>query len=305
MRKMFITLLAVMSLVLAGLATANAAGPPEGHGPPTGGEEEGNNLSVPAIFVDGGEQVFSLTCPSGPTPPVDNPAVTTDDPRTGFELAGFYFLQKVHRWQAQCVTAGAVDVTVDWGDNLEGDALKAGTPIRVEVGLIDTDAVPMNGFVVEKLQPSLSDKASVYGTEATLVGDHYEATETEFPYTTTVFNHEGQEEVVTVGIRVFDPDATFTLENVDTGLWVVGPDPVLMGSEMNAKGAIVYGYNWGIGNQGVKYLPTAGVHVLTFTAPNVDLTEGGEVDHTATLTFMVQPNVKNNGKSAAAKANGR
>ena len=172
-RQLAVIVTVALMLIPASLALA---APPEGKGGGKGGGETTltNNLSVPAIFVTS-PGTFNVTCPATATDP-------TGTPLTGYEVPGYYFVQGVHQWQAECTTAAAGTVTaaVDWGDNLEGTALKSGTPIRVEVGLTDPTA-SMTGYHVIKLQPSLSDKASTYGTLA--ASETGGATQITFPYT--------------------------------------------------------------------------------------------------------------------------
>ncbi len=289
-RRLIVLLTLVVLIVPASIASA---APPEGKGGGKGGGGETltNNLSVPAIFVTS-PGTFPVTCPGGPTDP-------TGTPQTGYEVDGYYWVQGVHSWQAQCVNAEANTVTadVDWGDNLEGTSLKSGTPIRVEVGLTDDTVTDMVGYHVIKLQPSLSDKLSAYGTEAT--SSTGGVTQISFPYTYDTINGEtGLPETVTDYVRVYDIGALFSLYNETSGTYVVEPNTA-MTAEINATGKVVYGYNWGIGGHGVKSLPTAGTYILTFYAPNVALTSTAantvisDDGHTATLTFTVA--AKNSG----------
>ena len=277
------TLMATL-VVSPGLAFAK-------QGPPV--TELTNNLSVPAIFVpDSG--TFTVSCTGDTASALVAPI---GDPSTGWEVPGYYYVQGENTWQAQCYSAAANTVTAlgDFGDNLTSGALKSGTPIRVEVGLIENGGtgIAMNGYKVVKLQPSLSDNESAYGTLATPSGGGYVATPQIFPYTL---------DGVTYGVRVFDASATFSIYNETTHTYVVAENTP-MSAEINASGAVVYGYNWGVGGHGVKSLPTAGTYVLAFHAPNVNLngvSAGGggattkvENDHTVSITFVV--NAKNNG----------
>ena len=155
---------AIWLTIMASAVAIAAGGPPEGKGrkPPS---EATNNLSVPAIMVGG--LAGSVTCP-GP----DWSALV---PPTGTPLSGYpidplaeYFVQKVHKWQAQCRLAAAeedVFVNAAWGDNLGGDAkLRAGSPIRVELVLTDFGGASALGYTVVKLEPNKLDRESAYGT---------------------------------------------------------------------------------------------------------------------------------------------
>jgi len=259
--------LLMIPIVAVQAAPGGNPGPPPGKG---GEETATNNLSVPAIFVPDASDFSSLSCPQTPVlPPVGG------DPLTDFDLPGYYYVQGVHTWQAECETAAVNTVTavVEWGDNLTGAPLKANTPIRVEVGLVD-DTASMVGYVVEKLEPSLLDREAAYGTEATLTGGVWSANPVTF----------------TSGVRVYDADATFSIQNEVTGEYVVGP--IAMGAEINSTGRIVYGYNWGIGGHGAKDLPQEGSYIITFTAPNVTLSNADEESDTVTLHLIVEPKEK-------------
>jgi hypothetical protein len=172
---------------------------------------------------------------------------------TGFPLnnypidpTAYYYVQGVHKWQAQCINATSGTATGEWGDNLSGDAkLMVGKPIRVELGLFDATGVLMDGFNVVKLEPEKLDRESAYGTPATPDGaGGYYAT------------------AATLPARVFDAGVTFSIKNVATGAFVVpvGSNPT---AEINATGKVVYGYNLRVS--------TAGQYEITFVIPNVDI----------------------------------
>lgn len=288
-KKMAFSLLTGAAMVAA-LAAMPSAAFAKG-GPPT--TELTNNLSVPAIMVPG-PGTFTVSCPADVPGPLVAP---TGEPSTGYTVPGYYYVQGVNAWQAQCYTAAAGTTTAmgDFGDNLTSGALKAGTPIRVEVGLIENSGsgITLDGYKVIKLQTSLSDNQSAYGTEATGTEGSWSATAQTFPYVST----DGETGApVTVGVRVFDQRATFELYNETTQAYVV-PQDTPMGAEINATGAVVYGYNWGVGGHGVKNLPQAGTYTLTFTAPDVTLngvsaSGGGSTtalvdEHSVSITFAV------------------
>jgi hypothetical protein len=175
-RLRFVTLLTVLILTLVPLAVVSAAPGGVPGKPPDKTEALTNNLSVPAIIV--GTNPFPVTCPGGPVDPPAN-AVPID----GFEIdpAAYYYVQKVYPWQAECTTEIIAEAKADWGGNLEDGNLKAGMPIRVEVGLIEDTGLSMTGYKVSKLEPSLLDRSSPYGTLATGTDGVFAATQTEFP----------------------------------------------------------------------------------------------------------------------------
>lgn len=227
-------------------STAVARGPGGGGGGGGGGGEvtTPNSLSVPAIMVGGG--FTGVTCPVGAPGPLVEP---TGDPSSGFpiDLDAYYYVQGVNTWQAQCYTATSATATAAWGDNLAGDAkMSVGSPIRVELGLFDSTGVSMAGYTVVKLDPNALDRESKYGTLATaLDGGGSAATPTTFS-----------------PVRVFDAGVTFSIQNVGSGAYVVQPgtNPT---AEINATGAIVYGYNLRV--------TTPGDYSITFTIPSVTI----------------------------------
>ncbi len=272
-RKTFISAIAAAALAAAMLgSTAVAKGPGGGPGggngggggPPTGGEA-GKNLSVPALFVPGltGAPALWSPCglevaPSGDTTHFAPPASTPDET---FGPEGDYYVQGEDKWQAECDTAvPGVDVTADWGDNLTSAPLKAGTPIRTEMGLLVNDAATlgMAGYTVWKLTDEL-DRLATYGTRGEL--DRSEA----YPE-----------------VRAWDAGAHLKIERTDGFIVYDGA----FTAEINSTGRVVYGYNW--------QKPVAGTYTITFTAPNVDITgilapdNGTVVDaHTVAINVVV------------------
>jgi hypothetical protein len=248
---------------LVGAATAAALimpGAAFAKGPGGGGEEvAANNLSVPAVFVGTGGLPTGVVC-DGETLGLALPEdITTNlDPSTGFEVAGYYYVQGVHKWQAQCITATKATAVAEWGDNLAGDAkLKVGSPIRVEVGLVATSALKadgtglpevMTGWNVIKLEPSKLDRESKYGTLATELFDELGV-------------HTGwasSPQDLTTSTRVKDAAARLAISGTEIA------DGIAIAPEINATGRVVYGYNLRVA--------TAGTYVITFTFPNVDIT---------------------------------
>jgi hypothetical protein len=246
---------AIWLTIMASAVAIAAGGPPEGKGrkPPS---EATNNLSVPAIMVSGvaggytncgGMEWSDLIPPTG-------------TPLSGYPIDPLaeYFVQKVHKWQAQCMTGpggGAVSVYAAWGDNLGGDAkLRAGSPIRVELVLTDTSGVLGKGYNVVKLEPSKLDRESAYGTLAPAISQDM-----------TPVVHDGGAKLLITG-----PDG-----------FSVAVDPLK--PEINATGKVVYGYQ--------LTAPAPGPYDITFTMPNLTIS-GCDVGtcgdgHTASLTITV------------------
>lgn len=237
-----IAALAISNGVVFAQGDGHGGGGGEGGGGGGGGHDTGatNNLSVPTIMIGGG--FTGVTCPGGLVHP-------SGTPLTGYELdpAAYYYVQGVHTWQAECVTATSATATAEWGDNLAGDAqLKVGKPIRVELGLFDDTGAQAQGFDVAKLEPSKLDRESAYGTLATDDGlGTWSANAIDMP------------------LRVFDAAVTFSIKNMATGTYVVQPgaNPT---AEINATGKVIYGYNLRVS--------AVGQYEITFVIPSVDIT---------------------------------
>ena len=95
-------------------------------------------------------------------------------PRTGFEASrGYYWVQKVNTWQAQCFEAsdGVVSVTAPGATTSRAtQASRLGSPIRVELVLTNMDDFTatildgtLKGYNVIKLEPPKLDRESAYG----------------------------------------------------------------------------------------------------------------------------------------------
>ena len=240
-----------------------------GGGPPT--SEAAQNLSVPAILVG---SLGALVCGDSDLAPSDLKE-PTGTPLTGYEAPGYYWVQKVHTWQAQCFNATAANVFGAWGDNLAGDAkLKVGSPIRVEIVLTNsTDfsaTLPnMDGYDVLKLEPILADRLSAYGHDAEFddVAGVWVATPDQFVPAEWVVHDAGME---------------ISVKNLDTGQFAVPLQPI--SPEINATGKIVYGYNLRVS--------AAGNYEIRFHAPSVTImgVDAGEFDdNNAYLDIVVIP----------------
>jgi hypothetical protein len=230
--------------------------------------EAAQNLSVPAILVG---SLGTLQCgtPESPSPLVR----PTGTPLTGYEVPGYYWVQKVHTWQAQCFYADLDGTSVlgAWGDNLSGDAkLKAGSPIRVEIVLTNTrefGGATMQGYDVIKLQPSQLDRLSAYG--------HQAGGDAEIGWSDIAVD-VGQASWV-----VHDQGMQFSVQNLDTGAFVVPLQTIA--PEINATGKIVYGYNLRVtaaGNYQIRFNTSDAV---TFTGVDA----GTFDEHNAYLPIVV------------------
>jgi hypothetical protein len=242
-------LLTIGTALAVGLLASSAAakgpgggGPGGGGGKPPTGEEATNNLSVPAVFVPS-VGVGTPTCTAADDTKLPVPG--QEDP-VGDTYPG-YWLQGEDVWQADCMTAPAddsVSATADWGDNLTSAPLKAGTPIRVEMGLLADPALyPMTGFGVDNLTPTLEDRLATYGTN-----DGSGIT----PFTEVRVWNAG------AGLKIVRSDGFVVYDGTFT-------------AEINSTGRVVYGYNW--------QKPLAGNYTITFTAPTVHIAGIAEGDN--------------------------
>jgi hypothetical protein len=256
---------AIWLTLVAGAVAFAAGGVAYGKGPGSGGggggggeppiSETAQSLSVPAILVG---SLGTLVCGgSESTPSVLVPP--TGNPSTGYEVPGFYYVQKVNAWQAQCFNAapGVVSVFGAWGDNLVGDAaLKTGSPIRVELVLTNMNDYSgtitggtLQGYNVIKLEPSKLDRESAYGHLAA----YDEATMSYDDVPVDV----GQASWV-----VHDQFLMLSVEHLASGTF---PVPLqALTPEINATGKIVYGYNLRVS--------AAGTYRIRFYAPSVTFT---------------------------------
>jgi len=260
-------------------------------------EEGAQNLSVPGILVGG--PLGTLVC--GTPTDVSDLVAPTGTPLTGYEVdpTAYYWVQKVHTWQAPCFSDTEVEVFGAWGDNIEGgDAkLTTGAPIRVEIVLYNrtnytgtippggTETPTLDGYDVGKLQPSLEDRVSAWGHLAS--GDGSEAN----PWTANPIPVQQADWVV------YDAGMQIEIYSEETG---AEPVPLqAIGPEINASGKIVYGYNLRV--------TEAGTYTIHFIAPNVTFTacDAGECEadgHDAFIDIVVT--AKNTGgKGGGGKPN--
>ncbi|MCL4560126.1 MAG: hypothetical protein M1281_05885 [Chloroflexi bacterium] len=169
--RRFLTVLIVATLTLALVPAAVFA---KG-GPPGGGEPTAvNNLSFPAIAVDG-FVITPLPAPSFTVPYAgDYPGLTAEEIAL-LVTNGPWYAQKTtgNTWQAQFTTMVGEDVTyIDWGDNIESVYPKIRAPFRLEVTLYKQLATPMTSYTMAVLEyPSSSTE--LQGTNTTTYNNPY------------------------------------------------------------------------------------------------------------------------------------
>ena len=282
-KKLATTVIALATATFLAVPTTAFAAPGGGGGGPgtggggggqvPGGEETlGNNLSQPTYFVGGttGAPTLRLPCTSEAVAP------DSSDP-TSTQFPGYYLQKTLADWTAACSSPTAASVTAKWGDNLlNGRALKAGKPIRVEMNLIEADAGADDvadtgtGFLVENLTPTLPDRMATYGTRGVAATD------------------------LPGGVFAWTAGAMLTIYEAGTTNMVVSTRS--FSAEINSTGKVVYGFNWGTAS-GVP-AAVAGTYDIVFSLPDnsgvtvsaVAAGEAGVVDHTAktaTVTVVV------------------
>lgn len=282
--------LTLLASAVAVAAPGGGQGPPsdKGNKPAT---EVSSNLSVPAIIAGAGSQ-FAITCPadgfSALTLPTKAPVLYPEECAPAKDeggpicvAEGYYYVQRDAAWQAPCFTSDSVpvDAYAKWGDNLAGGSasLKVGSPIRVEMLLVDSGPVAAGeeGYFVIKLEPNELDRESDYGHLA----DDSTGAFLPIPYKVGDALPEG-----TFPSVVFDPTATLRIERLDNGVPVMPPVySGAAGAEINATGKIVYGYNLRVqvsGNYRITY---------TFTRANLTGCNAGDctAGNTAALDITI------------------
>jgi hypothetical protein len=236
--------------------------------------ELGNNLSQPAKFLSGG-----TTNPPTVRVPCDTYSSTTNQDPTLLPVlqadTNYYWLQKSEStWTADCSSGvtvtdygSVVELKGDWGDNLTGGGmLKAGKPIRVEMGLFEViespdGPIPVSGsgYPITNLTPDLADRLATYGLKC--VSDctvSPVAAIADMPY------------------RVFDGTARLTIVQTAPTAKSIYDGP--MTAEINSTGGVVYGFNWG--TSGRTNAPQAGTYEIEFTIDNPNSHMGSVADGT-------------------------
>jgi hypothetical protein len=263
--KHAISKLALLSCAVLFSAMVWAA-PPEGKGNrPGGGEEtQGNNLSFPAIPVDG--YPLSLIAPenfSFEVPYAGEYPGLTDEEIDGLGDIDWY-PQKTEGniWQAEFLpdSSETIDVSyVDWGDNIEAVNPKVRRPFRLEIQLYKRlaeleDEMTMTGYEMAVLEyPSSSTE---------LQGTNKEPYESEFA---TVVSNLWNLRIQYCGDAIpdglyWDPDAALWVSDIpNVSCYHV---PVSFAVELNVGGKLIFG-----GSQGGWKPTQAGYYRITFYGP--------------------------------------
>jgi len=214
----------------AGRGNGNGGG---GNGGGGHTETQGNNLSFPALLVDG----FTVT-------PITETLFTYayEGPYTGLTqeeidwlLAnGPWYAQKVEGnvWQAEFQNTGNVDVYfVDWGDAMESVDPKIGRPYRLELALYAQLITPMTAYKMAELAfPSSSQETQ--GTNTTTYDSYY----------STIATPKGK-----LVVQKYEGDATFLTwnstqwEGDGINVTTYPPETVSFAQELNVGGKYIFG----------------------------------------------------------------
>ena len=226
-------------------------GPGGGGGGGGGGHTEpvGNNLSFPAIALDG----FSISSVTESfTVPYTGPYTGLTEEELAIVSSGTWYSQKVagNVWQAEYFNGNApVDVTfIDWGDVIESSHPVVGRPFRVETAMyVDVSGDPMNAFTMALLAyPSSPDETQ--GTNTVTYDGNWATVASLSP---------------SMIIQYLD-DGAVPVWSAESGRWtgtgVNAPIPnFTFAPELNVGGKYIYGASTG------GWRPTlAGTYRLTF-----------------------------------------
>lgn len=235
-----------------------------------GGEEAGNNLSWPVVFVDGvGLTGLPPATETGLRPLPSENMIVDGLP---FWYAGnvadhgaFFTQQSANTWVAEWIDGGgqsAYDAEAYWGDNLASQTWSVTKPIRIEVALSAT-AESLTGFNMFYLYGEGPDE--MQGTDGT----------------TSIFTPT----IYTVGSRMI-------IQRINgpagTANWTVSDEAI--GSEVNVGGRIIYGAQLRLSD----YVPPSGTlegwYRLSFeleTGANCRITSVGNTSGTYLPEFNV------------------
>jgi hypothetical protein len=255
-----VAIILAIAVVLAFAVPALGKGKPVDPGGGGGHTETAtNNLSFPAIAVDG--YLITLLAEPSFVDIYDGSYPGLDDAQLALVLGKDMYAQKdpdgdglINTWQADYLSQSAVDVDViDWGDNIESVDAFVRRPFRLEVVLFDnTLSAPMTGYNMALLEyPSSPDE--VQGTDTTT----YEGT------SATVISSKPKLVIQALG----DADPTALTWDVDSSRWLNGTavlptTPIGFAPELNVAGKYIYGASTG------GWKPTvAGVYRVTFYIP--------------------------------------
>jgi hypothetical protein len=230
-----------------------------GNRPPTGEEAQGNNLSFPAVLVDGyafDGAAESLTVPYAG----DYPGLSAEelDALVGYD----WYPQKTegNTWSAGFVPAGSEAVYVsyvDWGDNIEAVNPKVRRPFRLEIQLYTRlaeieEGLTLTGYEMAVLEyPSSADE--LQGTNGvTYEGDF-----------ATVVSNLWKLRIQYCGDGI--PEDLYW--DADAAAWLSDQKPctnvpVSFAVELNVGGKLIFG-----GSQGGWKPTQAGFYRITFYGP--------------------------------------
>lgn len=245
-----------------GPGAGGGGGPYGGGGSGGGGGDEGfgNNLSVPAVFVEGyGVTGLPVTVPYGtglrPTAADVSPTVLEYwDPLTLY--SGYYQQQTVSHWQAQWragIPGTPEPVIVNWSDNLTHQYWTAKSTIRVETVLYQNPLDTMQAYEMAYLFGKGSSE--MWGTSATTIMQTYRTAYSVCARLTI-------QKLVARGGAVDTRVPPFS-EAIYESFGIDGPGGY--SAEVNVSGNLIYGFNWTLRQWPIDTALKTGWWRLTFS----------------------------------------
>src|SRR6056297_786528 len=205
-------------------------------------EEATNNLSFPVIWGD--QVALPLSWFAGKE--MFHGAYFVDDDDE-------WFVQQdpMNKWQAESAFPPPVHTgfrgftvdAIDWGDNLEARDWTYGRPVRVEVALFKALDKPMMAYTMRSEDPTVHGPNEVWGTN----GVAY------YSDTSMVYSAAAQLVIQKITKTRDDPSLNLRWTGdqwigdveapiVSQGIWEDTHEGFTV--EVNAKGRVIYGFNW-------------------------------------------------------------
>lgn len=230
---------------LAGAGTASVIATAEGrqgkvdvtgHGPPTA-TESANNLSWPAIFLDGFSLLGDPVGTDAGLRPLVSEGIPVDSLPFWYHLnrpdyQGTYYLQGgTNTWRAEWLDGSATpaqSASVAWGDNLTHHTYNTHTTIHVEVALFALGVPDLRGFNMFSLGGTASEE--IQGANGTVAS-----------FQPMLFSVHPRLLVQKLDTAGGTPQFTIVDKKVADGFGQDGPG--WYRGELNKAGKVVYGYN--------------------------------------------------------------
>lgn len=240
---------------------------------PTGGGDTGygNNLSVPVVFADGygitGQKIAGIGDPwldfnTGLRPTSSDTVVPFPyfDPESTYLSGGvvYYPQQTASTWQAAWLDGSGApqEVSLAWGDNLQSQAFKPTSVVRIETVLSQDMVNAMEAYTMKSLYGS--QRNEIYGADTTTYVSTYN---TVFAVNARLIIQKLDGQGGNVANTVLDK-AVYESFGID------GPGGY--SAEINVSGKLIYGYSLQLRN--ITGFSKVGWWRLTFALdPSADI----------------------------------